>query len=149
MPFATAGELLAQKQRLLVTVTPSTGAGEAGRLMREHDIGFLPVLEGGKLVGVVSERDLVRGVHLARPTFVAEVMTNRVHTVGPEAKVPECFAIMDREHIRHLPVVNGDTIEGVLSIRDLAGSLVERHERLLRNLQQERIALLHPYPSSY
>ena len=65
-------------------------------------------------------------------------MTTRVHTVAPDAKVPECLAVMHREHIRHLPVMSGDTIQGVLSVRDLTGSLIERHERLLRRLEEER-----------
>jgi len=56
---------------------------------------------------------------------------------------------MHREHIRHLPVVSRGAVLGVLSVRDLMGSLIERHERLLRRLHEERTALLFPYPSSY
>ena len=149
MPFATAAELLAVGSRAIVTTSPEAGAGEAARLMKEEDIGFLPVLEGGKLVGVLSERDIVRGVSLRRPTFVREIMSTRVHTVAPEAKVPECVRLMRREHVRHLPVVSGATLHGVLSVRDLMGSVIDRHERLLGKLQEERVMLLSPYPSSY
>ena len=86
---------------------------------------------------MLSERDIVRGASLQHPTFVRDIMTTRIHTVAPDAKVPECLTVMHREHIRHLPVMSGDTIQGVLSVRDLTGSLIERHERLLRRLEEE------------
>jgi CBS domain-containing protein len=97
----------------------------------------------------VSERDIARGLLLRHRTVVREIMTTRIHTVTPEAKVPECVALMHRERIRHLPVVSAGAMVGVLSVRDLMGSLIERHERLLRKLHEERVALLFPYPSSY
>ena len=149
MPFATAGELIAHKSRSLVTVSPATTARAALHEMEEKDIAFLPVLEGGKLVGVVSERDIARGVILHGRTLVRDIMTTDVHTVAPEAKVPECVMLMHASRIRHLPVASGGTVQGVLSVRDLMGSLIERHERLLRRLQDERMTLLFPYPSSY
>ena len=149
MPFATAGELLAQKRRPLVATSPNAGAGEAARLMEEHDIGFLAVLEGEKLVGVLSERDIVRGVSLLHPTFVQDIMRTGVHSVHPETKVSECVSLMHRERIRHLPVMSGERVVGVLSVRDLMASLIERHERLLRKLHEERVMLLFPYSSSY
>ncbi len=149
MPFATAGELIAHQRQLLVSVSPSATASDALREMEEKDIAFMPVLEGEKLVGVVSERDIARGVILQHRTFVHEIMTTRVHTVAPETKVPECVVLMHRSRIRHLPVASGGTVHGVLSVRDLMGSLVERHERLLRRLHDERVTLLFPNPSSY
>jgi CBS domain-containing protein len=149
MPFATAGELLAQSDQHLVTTSPSATARSAMALMEERQIGFLPVLERGKLVGVVSERDIARGVILHQRTLVRELMTTRVHTVTPDTKVPDCLVIMQREHIRHLPVAKGGTVLGVLSVRDLTGSVVERHEKLLRRFHDERVTLLFPYPSSY
>ena len=76
-------------------------------------------------------------------------MTTRVHTVAPETKLPECVTLMHRSRIRHLPVMAAERVAGVLSVRDLMGSLIERHERLLRRLQEERVTLLFPYSSSY
>ena len=76
-------------------------------------------------------------------------MTKRVHTVAPETQVPECITLMHHCRIRHLPVVSSSGVLGVLSVRDLMGALIERHERLLRRLHDERISLLFPYPSSY
>jgi CBS domain-containing protein len=72
-----------------------------------------------------------------------------VHTVAPETNVPECLVIMQRERIRHLAVVSGHAVRGVLSVRDLTRSLIERHERLLRRFHDERVTMLFPYPSSY
>jgi len=69
--------------------------------------------------------------------------------VAPEARVPECVTLMHRSRIRHLPVVEHGRVLGVLSVRDLMGSLIERHERLLRRLNEERVTLLFPYSSSY
>ena len=149
MPFATAGELIAHKRRPLVSISPDTTARDALRAMEENDIGFLPVLEGEKLAGVVSERDIARGVILQHRVIVREIMTTQVHTVAPETKVADCVTLMHRERIRHLPVVSGGAVLGVLSVRDLMGSLIERHERLLRRLHDERVTLLFPYPSSY
>ena len=149
MPFATAGELLLQKRQSVVVVAPGTTAVAALREMEEKDIAFLPVVEGGKLVGVVAERDVARGVILHSRTLVRDIMTTDVHTVAPETKVPDCLMTMYRARIRHLPVMAAERVAGVLSVRDLTGSLIERHERLLRRLHEERVTLLFPYSSSY
>ena len=149
MPFATAGELLMQKRQTVVTVSPGATAIAALREMEEKDIAFLPVTEGGKLVGVVAERDIARGVILRGHTLVREIMTTRVFTVEPQARVPECLTVMYGARIRHLPVMAAERVAGVLSVRDLTGSLIGRHEQLLRRLNDERVTLLFPYPSSY
>lgn len=149
MPFATAGELLMQKRQSVVVVAPGTTAVAALREMEEKDIAFLPVVEGGKLVGVVAERDIARGVILHSRTLVRDIMTTEVYTVAPETRVPECLTIMHGARIRHLPVMAAERVAGVLSVRDLTGSLIERHERLLRRLHDERVTLLFPYVSSY
>ena len=111
MPFATAGELHRARSASRSSASrPAPRRVAALRAMEEKDIGFLPVLEGEKLVGVVSERDIARGVHPASSrTAVREIMTTHVHTVAPETKVPECVTLMHRERIRHLPVVSGGT----------------------------------------
>ncbi|MGB8436155.1 MAG: CBS domain-containing protein [Burkholderiales bacterium] len=149
MPFATAGELIAQKDRPPVSVSPDATALAALRDMETNDIGFLLVNEADKLVGVVSERDIARGAILHHHTTVRQIMSTRVHTVAPQTKLPECMRLMHREHIRHLPVVSDAGVLGVLSVRDLTGALIDRQERLLRRLHEERAALLFPYPSSY
>jgi CBS domain-containing protein len=146
MPLPTAGELIAEKRQPVVSISPDATALAALREMEQKDIAFLPVLEGGKLVGVLSERDIARGVLLWQRTAVRDIMTTQVHTVAPEAKVPACVMLMHRCRIRHLPVMKGESVLGVLSVRDLMGSLIER---LLRRLHDERVTLLFPSPSSY
>ena len=149
MPLPTAGELVAQRSTPLCSVAPDATAHAALLAMEENDIGFLPVLDGEKLVGVLSERDLARGMVLHHRTGVRQLMTTDVQAVAPETTVPECIALMHGRRIRHLPVVHSTSVLGVVSVRDLMGALIERHERLLRRLHDERITVLFPYPSSY
>ncbi|HEX2831307.1 MAG TPA: CBS domain-containing protein [Burkholderiales bacterium] len=152
-PFATAGELVAKRREPLIFVAPQASVLDALQLMADKHIGFLVVLENGKLAGVVSERDFARRVLLARlapaEVTVREIMATRVHTVPPASRIPECIAVMHQHGVRHLPVAVDNRVAGVLSVRDLMGSLIERHERLLRRLQEERLTLLFPDPSSY
>lgn len=148
MPLPTAGELVARNRRSLVSVSPSTTARNALRAMEKNDISFVPVLEGERLVGVVSERDIARGVILHYRAAVREIMTRDVNKVAPETKLLECMMLMHAIRVRHLPVVSSDRVLGVLSVRDLMGALLKRHERLLRRLHDKRETLLFPCPSS-
>jgi CBS domain-containing protein len=153
LPFPTAGQMIAKKREPLVSVAPATTVLAALKLMAEKHIGFLVVIDNGRLAGVLSERDCARRVVLgqlaASDTAVRDVMTASVHRVTPENKIPECITLMHEKGIRHLPVVRGSEVMGVLSVHDLMGALIERHERLLRRLQEERLTLLYPDPSSY
>jgi CBS domain-containing protein len=153
LPFPVAEELLSKKREAVVSVTPTTTVLEALRLMADKHIGFLAVIENRALVGVVSERDCARRVVLrqlpAASTPVRDIMTTQVYSVQPQAKIPECITLMHEKGVRHLPVMRGNEIVGVLSVRDLMGALIERHERLLRRLNEERLTLLYPDPSSY
>ena len=153
MPFPTAEEMLSGKKGAVVSVTPETPVLAAMRLMAQKDIGFLPVLDGDALAGVLSERDCARRFVLqelpAASTTVREIMTAQVHSVPPQSKIPECIMLMHAKGIRRLPVVSHDRVIGVLSVRDLMGALIERHERLLRRFNEERLTLLYPSPSSY
>jgi len=153
LPFPTAGDLIAKKRDALVSVTPATTVLVAMQTMAEKHLGFLAVIENGKLAGVLSERDCARRVVLgqlaADKTAVRDIMTTSVHTVAPESKIPECVTLMHEKNIRHLPVMRGNEVMGVLSVRDLMGALIMRHERLLRQLAEERLTLMYPDPSSY
>jgi predicted transcriptional regulator len=153
LPFPTVQELIAKKDRPLSSVPPGTTVHEALKLMAEKDIRFLPVIENGKLAGVISERDCARRVILgklaAESTPVRDIMATNVSTVSPESKIPECITIMYQKDVGYLPVLRGTEVIGVLSIREVMGALIERHERLLRKLGQERLTMLYPDPSSY
>jgi CBS domain-containing protein len=153
LPFPTAAELLAKRNRAVVSVTPDTSVLAAVQLMASEDIGFLPLIENGALAGVVSERDCARKVVLrelpAAGTAVRTIMSSQVHSVAPGTKLPECIMLMHDKNIRHVPVMDGNKVVGVLSVRDLMGALIDRYERLLRRFNDERITLLYPDPSSY
>ena len=153
LPFPTAGELISRKKAGVISVPPAATVLAAMQAMAEHDIGFLVVLDRGQLAGVVSERDCARRVLLeglaAGEVPVRDIMTSSVHSVRPDSKIPECITLMHAKSVRHLPVLRDAEVVGVLSVRDLMGALIERHERLLRRLQEERLTLLFPDPSSY
>lgn len=153
MPFPTAQELLARNKSPRESVPPGMMVLSALKMMAEKNIRFLAVVEGGKLAGVLSERDCARRVILGKldagSTAVREIMSTSVHTVRPETKIPECIALMYAKDVGYLPVMRGNECIGVLSIREVMGALIERHERLLRRLGEERLTLMYPDPTSY
>jgi CBS domain-containing protein len=153
LPFPTAQELIAKKKEPVVSVPPGATVLAALERMAEKHLGFLLVIDNGALVGVLSERDCARRVILkqlnAATTPVREIMTTQVYKVPSDCKIPECIMLMHQKDIRHVPVMRGDEVMGVLSVRDLMGALIDRHERLLRRLNEERLTLLYPDPSSY
>ncbi|MFC5703454.1 CBS domain-containing protein [Cohnella faecalis] len=106
-----------------VTVTPQDNIYEAAVLMRDHDIGFVPVVEGNKLLGVITDRDLVirgyAGKH-SGSTSVMDVLTEGARTISPNVSVDEAVSIMASEQIRRLPVVENGELKGVVSIGDMA-----------------------------
>lgn len=152
-PFPTALELLARNKTSLESVPPGTTVLAALQMMTEKDIRYLPVVENGKLLGVLSERDCARRVILGKldagSTAVREIMSTNVYTVKPETKIPECIMLMYAKDVGYLSVLRGSELVGVLSIREVMGALIERHERLLRHLGEERLTLMHPSPTSY
>jgi CBS domain-containing protein len=153
VPFPTAQELLTKKKVPVVSAPPDMTVLEAVKLMVKKDTRFLLVIENGALAGVVSERDCARRVILgqlaADKTPVRDIMARDVSSVPPESKIPECITIMYQKDVGYLPVMRGNEVIGVLSVRELMGALIERHERLLRRLADERLTLLYPDPSSY
>jgi len=115
---------LIQGKKALVSVGPDDTVFTALTLLAQHDIGALLVLEGGRLVGIFSERDYARKIILkgktSKDTFVREIMSERVSCVTLDETVEECMALMTGKHIRHLPVLGEDNeVLGILSIGDL------------------------------
>ncbi len=113
----------------VVNVSPEATVAEAVARMVEERIGAVAVCEGGRLVGILSERDVLRladegGSFRQRP--VGEVMTSRVVTVAPEVGIVEAAALMGERQIRHLPVVEEDRLLGIVSMREVMRLLVER-----------------------
>lgn len=115
---------LIQGKKALVSVGPDDTVFTALTLLAQHDIGALLVLEGGRLVGIFSERDYARKIILkgktSKDTPVREIMSERVSCVTLDESVEECMALMTGKHIRHLPVLGEDNeVLGILSIGDL------------------------------
>ena len=115
----------------VMSVSPDTTVADAARRMIERDTGVSVVLEDGELVGVISERDMLRIVAEGREgdTPVGERMTRHVLTGTPSTTLPEALAIMVQGHFRHLPVVDGGRVVGIVSMRDLMAWTSQRLQR--------------------
>jgi CBS domain-containing protein len=111
------------KDRKVHSIDADSTVLEAARLMREQNIGALPVLRGGELVGIVSERDIMnRVVAVGRgpgTTAVSEIMTANPRSVGPDESVDDCLFLMRELGFRHLPICEGKQIRGLVSLRDI------------------------------
>ena len=138
--MAIASSLLKHKGRVIHSVAPEAPVLDAIRMMAEHGVGALLVMQGEQLLGVVSERDYARKVILkgrsSNDTAVRQIMSSPVLTVRAEQSVHDCMHIMTEKRIRHLPVVDDDGVIGVLSIGDLVRSVLEEQQRTIAELEQ-------------
>jgi CBS domain-containing protein len=135
----TVRDLLEQKGRNVWSVAPDTTVYDALRVMAEKEIGAVLVLEGEQLVGVLSERDYARQVILkgktSKETTVREIMTSRVVYVRPDQTVEACMALMTDKHVRHLPVMDGGRLVGMLSIGDVVKAVISESQFLIEQLE--------------
>jgi CBS domain-containing protein len=138
--MAVVAQLLKHKPDIIHSVDPGAPVLEAIRLMAEHGIGALLVMQGQELVGVVSERDYARKVILkgrsSGETLVRQIMSSPVWTVRPDQTVRECMQIVNDKRVRHLPVVEGERVVGVLSIGDLVRAVLEEQQKTIEELEQ-------------
>jgi len=136
----TVRQLLDSKPRAVVTIAPDASVFEALELMAERDIGAVVVVHDGYVVGILSERDYARKVILhnkaSREISVDEIMTDRVLYVGPTHTIDECMALMTDKRIRHLPVMDGERLVGVLSIGDLVKATISEQDFTIRQLER-------------
>lgn len=134
-----ARHLLGDKGGGIYSTAPDDSVLDAIRLMADKHVGALLVLRNGALVGIVSERDYARKVILkdrsSRDTAVSEIMSSPVITVGPNATLDECMRTVTDHRVRHLPVLDGAKIIGVLSIGDLVKAVIDEQAREIRQLQ--------------
>jgi len=135
----TVRQLLQSKGSAVYSVTPEASVFDALKLMAEKNIGALLIVSGGKVAGIMSERDYARKVILhgksSHDMLVREIMSEKVVTVQPEQTVEDCMTLMTGKRIRHLPVVNGDKIVGLLSIGDLVKEVIAEQEQTIRQLE--------------
>ena len=135
----TVSDLLKTKGNQVWSISPNMSVLETLQFMAEKDVGALLVLEDEKIVGIISERDFVRSIakteRCVLNTTVLEYMTKKVLTVRPNQSIEECMQLMTKEHIRHLPVVEGDKLVGLISIGDVVKGLMSYDRTMIDNLQ--------------
>lgn len=133
------GALLHSKSGEIWSLDPSASVYDAIRLMAEKSVGALLVMRDGKLAGIVSERDYARKIVLqgrhSQNTPVSEIMTANVITVTASHTVEECMRIVTDKRIRHLPVLDGDRVIGIVSIGDLVNWVLTEQQETIRHLE--------------
>lgn len=135
----TVRELLGKKGGQVWSVAPESTVYQALQLMADKNVGAVLVLAGRELEGILSERDYARQVILkgkaSRDTPVREIMTTKVVCVAPERTIEDCMALMTGKHIRHLPVLAGGELVGVLSIGDVVKAVISEKQFLIEQLE--------------
>jgi CBS domain-containing protein len=132
-------QFLRLKPRNVISISPDVNVIEALKLMAKENIGAVMVLQGDNLVGILSERDYARKVVLegktSSSTKVSEIMTTKVVTVEESQKVDDCMNIMTENHIRHLPVISGGKVLGLISIGDVLKQVMQQQKDLIEQLE--------------
>ena len=132
-------QLLQRKGGEVFSIDAESPVLEAIRLMADHHVGALVVLKEGAMVGIVSERDYARKVVLhgrsSSETPVWQIMSAPVETVAPDSSVADCMRRMTEKRIRHLPVVRGERLIGVVSIGDLVKAVIEDQQQTIEQLE--------------
>jgi len=136
----TVDQILRQKTfNKILPITPDQTVHEALSLMAEYDVGALLVMSGSELLGILSERDYARkGILLgnhSRDTKVREIMTSPVVSVTPRHTVDDCMNLMTNRHFRHLPVLEGDKVIGIVSIGDMVKWVISGQEHTIQALE--------------
>jgi CBS domain-containing protein len=137
--MATARHLLDRKGRAVFSIGPDEPVLEAIRIMAERHVGALLVMKGEELIGIVSERDYARKVILkgrsSADTPVSQIMSAPVVTVSLSNSVQECMQLMTTRRLRHLPVVEGKKVVGMVSIGDLVKAVMEEQQQTIEQLE--------------
>jgi CBS domain-containing protein len=136
----SVGVILAHKGSAVWSIAPNSMVFDAIQLMADRNVGALPVVEKGELVGIISERDYTRKVILkgksSKDTPVRDIMTQEPVTVHPGDSVGECMHVMTEKRVRHLPVMEGAKMVGLLSIGDLVRRIISAQTATIDNLEK-------------
>lgn len=134
----TVRSILKQKGSQVWSVTPATTVYQAVEMMADKAVGALAVVSNNKIVGIISERDYARKVILkgksSRETPVGKIMSGTVFTATPDYTVDDCMRIMTAHRIRHLPVVQGEDLVGMISIGDLVKAIISTQAETIDQL---------------
>jgi CBS domain-containing protein len=135
----TLRQLLQSKGGEIWSVTSTSTVFDALRTMADKNVGALLVIDEGRLVGIVSERDYARKVALkgksSKDTLVKEIMTEKVVYIRPDESIEECMALMTEKHFRHLPVIDNGTLIGVISIGDVVRTVISEQKFIIAQLE--------------
>jgi CBS domain-containing protein len=135
----TARHIIQQKGRNVWTIDPDATVLDALAKMAEKDVGSLVVMDGEKLVGIITERHYSRNVILkgkrSATTLVKDIMEQNVVHVRPDQSVELCMALMTEKRVRHLPVVEGDKVIGIVSIGDLLKTIISKQKFVIDELE--------------
>ncbi|MFN7085484.1 MAG: CBS domain-containing protein [Burkholderiales bacterium] len=135
----TVRQLLQSKGSTVHAITPEASVFDALKLMADKNIGALLVLENGRIAGIMTERDYARKVILlgksSRDIPVREIMSDKVMMVQPGQTLEECMALMTDKRVRHLPVVEGGKLVGLVSIGDLVKEVIAEQEQTIKELE--------------
>ncbi|NIM71684.1 MAG: CBS domain-containing protein [Gammaproteobacteria bacterium] len=138
--MTTVKQLLQGKGHEVWCIGPDASVYDAVAMMADKEVGALVIMEGESLVGVLSERDYARKVLLqgrsSKTTKIREIMTSRVAYARPEQSVEDCMAMMTEKRIRHLPVMEGEKLLGMISIGDLVKAIIEEQQHVIEQLEQ-------------
>ena len=137
--MTTVKQLLDYKGHNILSISPNDSVYAAVERMSENNVGALLVIDNGKLAGILSERDYARKVILmgksSKNTLIREIMTPDVLCVSPETTVDECLALLTESRVRHLPVMDGGKLVGIVSIGDLVKQIISDKEFTIQQLE--------------
>ncbi|HUD26301.1 MAG TPA: CBS domain-containing protein [Burkholderiaceae bacterium] len=139
--MTTVAHILNSKpEHTVYTITPTASVFEAVKLMADKSIGALVVLEGGKVVGIITERDYARKIVLvarsSKETAVRDIMTTSVMYVSPEQTSEDCMVLMTEHRVRHFPVMDQGKLVGLISIGDLVKDIISEQKFVIQQLEQ-------------
>lgn len=137
--MVTVRQVMREKGEDVWSVSPDATVFEAIQVMAEKGVGALLVMEWSRLVGIISERDYTRKIVLkdrsSRATKVRDIMTQKVIHVTPDTSIDECMILMSDNRIRHLPVLDGDRVVGVMSVKDVLHNIISEKQSLIQQLE--------------
>jgi CBS domain-containing protein len=138
--MAAVKNILETKGNTIFSITPDTSVYHALELMVEKNVSALLVMENESLAGIFTERDYARKVALkgksSKETKIGEIMTRDLITVKPESSIDECMELMTGKYIRHLPVIDGGKLAGIISIGDVVRSIIQEQRSIIGHMEQ-------------